>query len=302
MEYPRLVAIETTNRCNATCSFCPNSALRRGRSVMDDDLFEKIIADCTRFPLVAIEPFLQGEPFVDPRIFDRLELIRRRLPRTKLRLYSNGAALLPEKADRLRGLGVDHLYVSLNSTDPEVYRRTIGLPYERTLANLRHLARPVGGRPVARRLTVRMTITDETTPEDRRRFRALCRELGARPMISPRFNYKGDVRSDLPVPGYPCEHITRVDVLVDGRTTLCCMDQEGAYGWGSVRERSVLEIYQGREARRVRDLHRGGRRAQCEPCGSCNLFWSDCRGVPAPRRLRFWSQIAAYHLRHRLLV
>lgn len=302
MEYPRLVSIETTNRCNATCSFCPNNALQRDRAVMDDALFEKIVRDCTEFPLPAIEPFLQGEPFVDPRLFDRLELIRRLLPKTKLRLYSNGAALTPEKASRLHEFGVDHLYISLNTTDPDRYREVVGLSYERTLRNLRHLAGLSGPRRVARAITVRMTVTPETTPADRQAFRALCRELGVRPLFARIFNYKGDIPSELPVPPYPCEHITRLDVLVDGRTTLCCMDQDGEYGWGSVVERSVLEVFQGAAAERVRRLHRTGRRDECEPCDRCNLFWADFRNIPWPRRLLFWGQLLAYHARYRPVV
>ena len=299
MEYPRLVAIETTNRCNATCTFCPNNALQRDRQVMDDALFEKIVRDCAEFTLPAIEPFLQGEPFVDPRIFDRLELIRSVLPGTRLRLYSNGAALTPRKADRLRGFGVDHLYVSLNTTDPERYREVVGLSYERTLENLRYLSAPKDGRRVAREITVRMTVTGETSREDKQRFRALCRELGVRSLFARLFNYKGDIASDLPVPPYPCEHITRLDVMVDGRTTLCCMDQDGEYGWGPVTERSVLEVFNGQEAERVRRLHRTGKRNVCPPCDRCNLFWSDFSGVPWPRRLVFWAQLAAYHARYR---
>lgn len=300
MEFPRLISVETTNRCNATCSFCPNNALQRDRAVMDDALFEKIIRDCMEFPLPAIEPFLQGEPFVDPKIFDRLELIRQLLPRTKLRLYSNGAALTPEKADRLREIGVDHLYISLNTTDPEQYRKVVGLSYERTLRNLRHLASSAGGRPVAKRITVRMTVTRETTRRDKQDFRALCRELNVRPLFARVFNYKGDItESDLPVPPYPCEHITRLDILVDGRTTLCCMDQDGEYGWGSVAERSVLEVFNGAEAERVRRLHRAGKRSECPPCDGCNLFWGDFRGIPWPRRLVFWGQLLGYHARYR---
>src|SRR6185295_13944982 len=94
-EYPRLVAVETTSRCNAECPFCPYNVRSREKTHMDQALFEKIIQDCTEFPLPAIEPFLNGEPFVDPKIMDRLEMIRSRLPNTKLRVYSNGYALSP---------------------------------------------------------------------------------------------------------------------------------------------------------------------------------------------------------------
>ncbi|HUU00031.1 MAG TPA: radical SAM/SPASM domain-containing protein [Myxococcota bacterium] len=301
METPRLVAIETTNRCNARCSFCPNNALQRDRSTMDSELFEKIVTDCAEFELPAIEPFLQGEPFVDKHIFDRLELLRSRLPRTKLRLYSNGAALVPSKIDRLRGFGVDHLYISLNTIVPERYSRIVGLPFERTMENLCYLADRKAGK-VARSVSVRLTMTEETTWMEKLRFLDLCRRLGVRPMLVGLFNYKGDIHSDLPVPGFPCEHITRLDIMVDGRTTLCCMDQEGEFGWGSVRDKSVLEVYNSDQARRVRALHREGRRAEYDPCNRCNLFWSDLNGVPWPRRALFWGQIVGYHLRYHPLI
>lgn len=301
MEIPRLVAIETTNRCNARCGFCPNNALQRGRANMDGELFEKIVSDCTEFELEAVEPFLQGEPFVDKHIFDRLELLRSRLPRTKLRLYSNGAALVPSKTDRLREFGIDHLYISLNTIVPERYSRVVGLPFERTMENLRYLTER-NARKVARSISVRLTATAETTWREKLRFLDLCRRLRVRPMIVGLFNYKGDVHSDLPVPGFPCEHITRLDILVDGRTTLCCMDQEGEYGWGSVRDKSVLEVYNTSLARRVRALHRQGRRSEYDPCNRCNLFWSDLNGVPWPRRALFMGQIVGYHLRHHPLI
>ncbi|MGC4067700.1 MAG: hypothetical protein QM784_24235 [Polyangiaceae bacterium] len=67
-EYPRLLAIETTNHCNAKCVFCPNNALARDKGPMKDDVFDKIVDDCKQFPLEAVEPFLQGDPFSDPQI------------------------------------------------------------------------------------------------------------------------------------------------------------------------------------------------------------------------------------------
>lgn len=301
LEFPRLVAIETTNRCNASCSFCPNSALMRDRATMDDALFEKIIRDCATFPLQAVEPFLQGEPFVDPRIFERLELISRLLPQSCLRLYSNGAALTPRKADRLREFDVDHLYISLNTSDPVAYRKITGLSYERTLENLRYLTDSTVGKRVARKITVRMTVTDETTDRDKARFLLLCHRLKVRPLLVGLFNYKGSKYGTLPVPMYPCEHITRLDILVDGQTTLCCMDHDGEYGWGSVVDRSVLEVFNSAEAQRVRSMHRSGQRGRCVPCDTCNLFWADFSHVPLGRRFRFWTQLLAYHGRHRPL-
>jgi len=299
IEYPRLVAIETTSRCNARCDFCPNSALVRGKESMDSDLFEKIVEDCRAFPLAAIEPFLNGEPFMDPEIFPRMEHIRRRLPDTSLRLYTNGYAMTPRKIDQLVGLGIDHLYVSLNTLNPEKYAATVGLRLERTLSNLEYLTDPVRRARVARKITFRITRLRDTPLEEQQRFVTYCRERGVRPFIVGLFNYKGDIYSDLPVPGYPCEHITRVDVLSNGTVTLCCMDQEGEYAWGDARRDSVLDIFNGSEARRYRTEHRQGRRRSIEPCNACNLFWPSLESMPLLRKARFGLEVGMYFLRHR---
>lgn len=298
-EVPRLVAIETTSYCNAKCAFCPNNSLARGKSHMSRDLFEEVVDQCSRFPLEAIEPFLQGEPMSDPDIMERLELIRRRLPKTKLRLYSNGYALTPKRIDQLTGMGIDKLYISLNTLNPTKYREVMGLKLERTLENLRYLTEPSRRSRVARVITFRMTRTADVTVEEQHEFVRFCKERGVRSFIVGLFNYKGDIQSDLPVPGYPCEHIDRLDILSNGKVPLCCMDQNGDYSWGDINETPLLDIFRGKVARRYRDMHRSGHRRDIEPCGECNLFWPSLAGTSLSRRLRFSAEYGAYFLRHR---
>ena len=298
-EYPRLVSVETTSRCNAACPFCPYNVRARDKMHMDQALFEKIIDDCTKFPLDSIEPFLNGEPFVDPKIMDRMELIRSRLPNTKLRLYSNGYGLTPKRADDLCNLGVDHLYISLNTLNPEKYKAIMGFKLERTLENVMYLTDPARRHKVARKITLRMTRMDDTTLAEQDEFKRFCDARKVRCFIVALFNYKGDVYSPLPVPKYACEHITRLDILSSGKVTLCCMDQEGEYSLGDVTQRSVLEVFQGEVSRRYQEMHRTGRRAEIAPCDTCNLFWPSTDNMPWPRAMahavRFWAYLALYH-------
>jgi pyruvate-formate lyase-activating enzyme len=298
-EIPRLVAIETTNACNAKCAFCPNSVMNRDRQTMSDETFRKIIDDCTTFDLRAIEPFLNGEPFMDPQIIPRLQYIRERLPNTKLRLYTNGYGLTDKRVDALLGLGIDHLFISLNTLDPVKYESAMGLRLERTLRNIAYALESPRRAQLARAITIRMTRTDDTSKEDEARFVAYCRKLNVNCMIVGLFNYLGDVRSPLPVPSFPCEHLTRVDILSNGIVTLCCMDAEGNYSWGDVTQESVLDIYNGARAQEYRQAHRTGRRRQIPPCGTCNLFWPSFERVSWPRRIQFGLAFAWYHLRYR---
>jgi MoaA/NifB/PqqE/SkfB family radical SAM enzyme len=64
-DYPRLVSIETTGFCNATCLFCPHGDLPRRTKTMPEDLFEKILNDLSKIPdtvPVMISPNLINEP------------------------------------------------------------------------------------------------------------------------------------------------------------------------------------------------------------------------------------------------
>jgi molybdenum cofactor biosynthesis enzyme MoaA len=301
-EVPRLVAIETTNACNAKCAFCPNSIMNRDRAAMSDDLYRKIIDDCASFQVQAIEPFLNGEPLMDPQIVPRLQYLRERLPATKLRLYSNGFALVPERVDELQGVGIDHLFISLNTLDPAKYEAVMGLRLDRTLRNIDYVVDDSRRTRLAREITIRMTRTDDTTAEDQARFLAYCKQRKVNCMIVGLFNYLGDVKSPLPVPSFPCEHITRVDILSSGIVTLCCMDAEGKFALGDASKESILDIYNGPRARAYRTMHRQGRRKQIPPCGTCNLFWPSFDGLSWPRRVQFGLAYAHYLLRYRPFV
>jgi hypothetical protein len=117
-------------------------------------------------------------------------------------------------------------------------------------------------------------------------------------MIVGLFNYLGDVNSALPVPSFPCEHITRIDILASGVVTLCCMDTTGKFGWGDARTESLLDIYNGPRARAYREMHRSGRRKQIPPCGTCNLFWPSFDRLSWPRHVQFGLEYAYYILRY----
>lgn len=300
-EYPRLVSVETTSRCNATCPFCPYNVRARDKTHMTDELFEKIIEECREFPLETLEPFLNGEPFVDPKIMDRLERIRSRLPDTKLKIYSNGYALAPKRVDQLCELGVDQLLISLNTLNPVKYEQIMGLKLQRTLDNVRYLTDPARRSKVARKISLRMTRMNDTTLKEQDEFAAFCAERGVECLIVGLFNYKGDIHSELPVPSYACEHITRLDILSNGTVTLCCMDQEGQYTWGDVNKHSVLEVYNSIVARKYRDTHRAGKRKEIEPCGNCNLFWPSMDNMNVFKASKIGIQAGLYFMRHRPL-
>ena len=152
---------------------------------------------------------------------------------------------------------------------------------------------------VAKRITFRMVRLGDTTMVEQDDFLQYCKARGVRSFIVGLFNYKGDINSALPVPRYGCEHVNRLDILASGRVTLCCMDQDGQYGWGDANKMSVLDLYRHPEAKRYREHHASGRRREIEPCGTCNLFWPMLRDLTPIQAIRTGIDYCAYLAQHR---
>jgi len=298
-EYPRLVAIETTNYCNAKCVFCTNNTLVRNRRHMSDALFEEIIEGCREFPLQNIEPVINGEPLVDPKIMQRLELIKNRLPETKIRLFTNGNALTPSRIHELCKFGLDSLIVSVNTLDPKKHKTITGLEIDRLLSNLSYLTDPEWKNKVARKITFRMTRLPDTSKQEQDNFKDFCKNLKVQCNIKSVFNFKGDKPTVLPVPTYPCEHITRLDILSNGVVTLCCMDPEGEYPLGDANKTGLLSIFNSEASKRYRRYHRSGRRKEIAPCNRCNLPNPSFDHMPFFKSSRVALQVGYYYLRHR---
>ena len=298
-EFPRLVAIETTNCCNARCVFCTNNTLKRNRQHMDYALFEEIIEGCRELPLQNIEPVINGEPLVDPKIMQRLELIKNRLPETKIRLITNGYELTPDRIRELCEFGLDRLIVSVNTLDPKKYKTITGLEIDRLLSNLRYLTDPEWKNKIARKTTFRMTRLPDTSKQEQINFKDFCKNLKVHSNIKSVFNYKGDKPTVLPVPTYPCEHIDRLDILSNGVATLCCMDPEGEYPLGDANKKDLMAIFNSEASKRYRCCHRSGRRKEIAPCNRCNLPNPSFNHMPFFKSSRVALQVGYYYLRYR---
>jgi MoaA/NifB/PqqE/SkfB family radical SAM enzyme len=74
---PKQLIVESTARCNLRCKYCPNTVNESFReSDMDYALFERI-AELARneMPDVVVIPWMNGEPFMNPRFLDMVKLL-----------------------------------------------------------------------------------------------------------------------------------------------------------------------------------------------------------------------------------
>ncbi len=287
--FPALVQVQTINRCNAACEFCPYpyTVALQDRRVMGDEVFSRIVAECASEPgLRSFCPMGKNEPLMDPRLEQRIAEFRAvAQPHQIIELVTNGSMLSPKRVQALADAGLDLLTVSASATDADTYRRVMaGLSWERVSGNLDALA----DRDLPTMNVYVRFVEDMTNRRSLRRFRARWGRFNLfgfavnnragtvrgferlRVRHSPvlRWLRRAAGRSIWPI----CPYVTSmVHVLENGDVPFCLNDWQGREVLGNVREASIREIYNGERMQQIRALQAAGRFDEIPACRECSF-------------------------------
>lgn len=285
---PVACTLEITLACNLKCLHCFRPArLRRPELTTAEvrNLVDYLVG--TGF----LELLLEGaEPFCRPDIFDILEYAA---PRLGLSLTTNGTLVDREVATRLAALGVVAVFVRLHGPDARSHESVTRVPgsFVSTIRGVEAL--------VAAGVTVVLyTPILRQNVELLRPYMRLARDLGARGVnlvglyrLGRARKYWDDLCPSLealrqavealePLPGvtlshryYPyihncCTQACTVDASGD---VVGCLYLRGTCNYGSVRETSLLDLWDSVAWRSARFAKVGGK------CACCENFWA-CGG------------------------
>lgn len=272
--FPTNIQIETHRGCPAGCEFCGHSLANFNGKFrrMPDELIEKIISEVASWdpPYTGtICPFLTNEPMVDLRIGYWCREINRRIPNSKLVLFTIGAWFTPVVMDGLFGIHFDRVHLSLHSLDPEEYRRRVKLPLAKTLASIDRFLEKANAFFMVDTLAIHR-VPDGDKDADVRFLEACASRFPGIPAgIAHRYNWKGDVSSHetSDASGIPCSRWDHICIMADGKVALCCMDQNGDFSVGDVTKQTILEVFNGPAYLKYREQTT----RVLNPCSKCNM-------------------------------
>lgn len=101
---PIAIEIETVNRCNSTCEFCPANKNndKRPFAKLSDEEFYKIISDLKDWGYKGmISLYVNNEPLIDNRIIEFHRYVKKELPDCRVKFFTNGTLLTIEKFKKL---------------------------------------------------------------------------------------------------------------------------------------------------------------------------------------------------------
>jgi MoaA/NifB/PqqE/SkfB family radical SAM enzyme len=138
---PRMAIYYVTTHCNLNCAYCEDFGARRNPQQAAPLSAEKALRVLRVIRSGVSRLWLTGgEPFTHPNIDEIILKAKKELEFKEISLISNGF-LLPQHEAALPAL--DRLIISLDSTAPEQWSQTIGVPpamAETILNNIRHYA------------------------------------------------------------------------------------------------------------------------------------------------------------------
>ncbi len=240
------IEIETYNRCNGGCTFCPVSVKNdtREEKTMKMELFEKIInelSDIDYHGCLAL--FSNNEPFLDDRIIDFSKIVRKRVPHARTHLFTNGTLLSLDKFIQI----IDYLDELVIDNYNEKLELIPNCEQIKKYCEMHH------------KLCDKVTIVLRNPKE-------ILESRGG----------KAPNRSNMQIlENVKCTHPFRQLIIrPDGKVSICCNDALGITEVGDVSQESLLDVWCGEKMRAIREkLVNEGRKniAICKYCDSLRL-------------------------------
>lgn len=276
---PDVVLIENTNLCNAKCTMCPHSKMKRKKGIMTFDLYKHIIDECIALGVQRIQITGTGEPLLDPLVFERIRYAKQAGIK-EINLFSNASLLNQQKQEALLTSGVDLVFLSVDGFTKDIYEAIRhGLSFEDVKENMLSLLKrkkAIGGNKpfiVVGGLKVNNNMLTCLKGDFYNNISKLSDFVW--------FSEQGDVHDwagsvtgigcNLSVcNNQPCRRLwSSLCILWDGKVPLCCIDYEGVINLGDIQKQSIREIWNGQKLRDFRNYHIKLKFNKIELCNNC---------------------------------
>ncbi|NWF65849.1 MAG: radical SAM/SPASM domain-containing protein [Campylobacterales bacterium] len=238
--------IETINRCNNVCSFCPVNKFSDSRILkkMDDTLFYKIIDELKFLNYNGVVTFhSNNEPLLDDRICDFIIYARNELKNAKLVIFTNGT-LLTKDIFNIFLTNLDQIIIDNYHDDLKLIKPVKEI-YEYCLSNKEILE-----------------VAEKKLVIDLRKQNEILTSRGGN---APNRKNISLLTSSCILP------FSQMVIRPDGKVSLCCNDALGQFTLGDISKNSLLDVWYGDKFEKIRESLKNGRES-IDMCKNCDTL------------------------------
>ena len=282
------IRFEPTTLCNYKCIYCGNKALKRKKETMSLELFkrllDKIMNETDQYKSITFVGI--GEPLLDSGLEEKVAYSRNKYFDKFIPVTTNGSLLTVDRLDSLGRAGVDLIRVSLQGITPEGYEKTSGRnkkTYTTVLRNIFNASERIQEKKYNIELVVSVVLvgSEEINLVDvcKNTFKDACSflEIWTPHNTGDCFSFRKIKKQRKNTCGMLFNG--PLNVYVDGRIGLCCMEVHGKHILGDLKTQSLEEIYSSVLFKKIAAYHKNGKfkgsNLVCENCDQRNLDKSE---------------------------
>lgn len=276
-EVPSTLQIEPTNYCNLQCICCASSRSTRKKGYLDFDLFKKIIDDASQIGVRDVDLFLHGEPLLHPYLDKMIQYIKSK--HLRVEIATNAMALNREKMKAILHSGLDRndrLRFSILGHSKETHEKIqSGVNHERVIKNVFEFLE-LQKKIQAKGPTVKIAFY--VVPENEHEKKLFMKYWQGKvdqvmvPNASKSFReYKRRMNVTSPRKKYCWDLWSRMTIFWNGDVTVCCLDVDGDFVFGNLRNETIREIWNNEKLISLKKTHKERNFQKFPLCAKCDF-------------------------------
>jgi len=274
-DFPIYVLVEPVSACNLRCIMCfqidetfSNNKNFMGK--MDISLFKKIIDECQEGGTKAITLASRGEPTLHPQLGDMLEYCSGKF--LELKLNTNGTRLDEKLIHQILRSGVTDMVFSVDSYTKQEYEsiRVKGI-FDQVLNNIKKFKEIKEKFYPNSKCATRISGVKVNKSQDPKAFKEFWEKYVDHVVMVEMENRWDTYHNPPEIAGTnPCDYLwERMYIWYDGICNPCDSDYKSELAVGSIKDKSIREIWYSEKYTQIRNAHASGRRNTCYPCDRC---------------------------------
>ncbi len=279
-DFPLRVLFEMTSICNIKCKMCPQMNLKRKLMYMDKEKYKSIVEELDSFGLDGLWLYHFGESLTHPNFKELVEYINTKKNLGYIWLSTNGTLLNEQLIDFLLSSSLGYLNFSLQSISVEKYQEiSPNAPAERILSNLHSLIEKkqklLGSKPYFRLQIIEQESTLDEIDTFLRTYHDKCDLISVNMLehTDLEFNKKSKFlrqRNER----IACKRLGRSDCFInsDGSIAICDNMYNNELDIGNIWEKSVYEIWNGAERKKIIKMNEEGGIWNVSSCSECSDY------------------------------
>ena len=290
---PESISIEPTNICNLRCPECAsgNDSLTRKKTFLTPDDFYKII-DSTYKHLSYLQLFFQGEPFLNPNIYDFIKYATAKNIYTAV--STNGHFFTPDNCKKIVESKLQRIIISVDGTTSDIYEKyRVGGNLQIVLNGIKELVKTKSALKSKTPYVIIQFVVFSTNEHQIIDIKKLAKQLNVdklelktaqienfsdgNPLIPKNKKYSRYIKAGAgkyilnKKKNFECKRVWNTTVITaDNRVLPCCYDKDAYYSYGTINSGNTLaEIWKSNKAVKFRKTVRAGNYSVdiCENCG-----------------------------------